>query len=174
VAAADNARPMADACTSPGRCSSTPSPRNFNHKAIKASGSAASCDSAKADSIRRGSCWYPSLHSRHIDDNAGGSASSLREDIIGFALFVFSGVEPLRLQIEHRPVAPALGDQFVVRPELDDAAVLEHADPVGVADRGKAMRNQDGGAIARGRENPVEDFRFTAHVELRRRFVEND
>ena len=38
--------------------------------------------------------------------------------------------EALRLQIEHRAIAPVQGHQFGVRAELDDLPLLEHADPI--------------------------------------------
>ena len=81
-------------------------------------------------------------------------------------------VEALRLQIEHRPVAAAERHQLVVRAELDDAAVLEHADAIGVADGREAVRDQDRGAVPRRGEQAIEDLGFAAHVELRGRLVE--
>src|SRR2546426_8037869 len=176
VAAADRPRPRAAPSTRPGRCWRTPTPSSISHNARSASGSAASCDSPNAASIRRGSWRYPSLHSRHIDDRAGGSGPMARsrsgEDVIRCALLLVRDVEALRLQIEHGPIAPAERHQLVVRAELDHPAVLEHADPIGVADGGKTMRDQDGGAMARRSEQAIEDFRFPAHVELRGRLVE--
>src|SRR5207248_2678415 len=82
------------------------------------------------------------------------------------------GGEALRLQIKHRAVATAFGHELVVRAELDDLAVLEHADAVGVPHRGKAMRDEDGCAAAAGREDAIEYLRLAANVELRRRFIQ--
>src|SRR5206468_7887771 len=96
------------------------------------------------------------------------------EDVKRRSLLVLRRAETLRLQIEHRPIATALFDQLVVRSELDDPAVLEHADAIGVAYRGKTVRDEDRRAMARRGEDPVEDFRFAPHVELRGRFVEQD
>src|ERR1019366_5053170 len=142
VAAADTPRPIAAPCTIPGLCASTPLPSSISHKARNASGSAANCDSPNAAAIKRGSWRYPSLHNRHIDDSAGGSGSMARsrsgENVIRRALLAVRGVEALRLQIEHRPIAPAMRHQLVVRAELDDPAVLEHADAIGLADGGEA------------------------------------
>src|SRR5262245_34322736 len=168
VAAADTPSPIAAARVIPGRCSSTPLPRSMSHSAKRASGSAASCDSTKDTSINRGSWRYPSLHSRHIDDSAGGSGPIASEDVIGRVLLG----EALRLQVEHGAVAAAARHQLVVGAELDDAAVLEHADAVGVADGGEAMRDEDGGALPGGGEQAIEDLRFAAHVELGGRLVE--
>src|SRR5229473_5481908 len=175
VAAVDTPRPIAAPSTMPGLCSRTPLPSSISHNARSASGSAASCDSTNATSIKRGSRRYPSLHSRHIDASAGGSGSIARsrlgEDVIGSAqLFVWND-EALRLQIEHRPIAPGEGYQLIVRAELDHPAVLEHADAIGMADRGEAMGDQDGRAMPRRGQQAIENLRFPAHVELRRRLV---
>src|SRR5229473_1769834 len=181
VAAVDTPRPIAAPSTMPGRCSRTPLPSSISHKARSASGSAASCDSTNATTIKRGSQRYPSLHSRHIDDSAGGSGSivpgvpSARsrsgEDFIGRALLLVWDTETLRLQVEHRPIAPAERHELVMSSELDDPAMLEHADTIGMADRGEAMGDQDGRAMPRRGEQAIKDLRFPAHVELRRRLV---
>src|ERR1700736_1917987 len=170
VAAVETPRPIAAPCTMPGLCSKTPLPSSMSHKARSASGSAASCDSTNATNIKRGSWRYPSLHNRHIDDSAGGSGSIARsrsgEDVIRRALLVVRNVESLRLQIEHGPIAPDERHQLVVRAELDDPAVLEHADTIGMADCREAMRDQNGGAMPSRREQTIEDLRFSTHVEL--------
>src|SRR5207245_6101104 len=154
VAAADTPRPIAAPSTIPGLCSRTPLPSNISHNARSASGSAASCDSANAASIRRGSWRYPSLHNRHIDDSAGGSGPMARsrsgEDVIRRARLLVRDVEALRLKIKHRPIAPIQRHQLVVRAELDHPAVLEHADPVGMPDGGETTRDQDCDAMPGG------------------------
>jgi hypothetical protein len=66
----------------------------------------------------------------------------------------------------------ALRHQLVVRAKLDDLTVLEHADAVGVAHRGKPMRDQDGRALATGSQDAIEDLRLAPNVELRRRFIQ--
>src|SRR5436309_5278779 len=146
VAAVDTPRPIAAPFTIPGRCSRTPLPSSISHKARSASGSAASCARTNAATIKRGSWRYPSLHNRHIDDSAGGSGSIVPgvpgarsrsgEDFIRSTQFVFREDEALRLQIEHRQVAPGERHQLVVRAELDHPAVLEHADTIGMTNRG--------------------------------------
>src|ERR1700722_18163259 len=151
VAATDTPRPIAAPCTIPGRCSTTPLPNSISHNARSASGSAASCDSTKAATIMRGSWRYPSLHNRHIDERAGGSGaitsrSRSGEDVICGSL-LFRDVEALGLQIEHRPIAPGQRHQLIMRAELDDPAVLQHADTIGMADRGEAMRDEDSCAM---------------------------
>ena len=85
-----------------------------------------------------------------------------------------AAAETLRLQIEHRAIAPAERHQLVVRAELDDPAVLEHADAIGMAHGREAMRDEDGRAVARRGEQAIEDLRLAAHVELRGRLVEQD
>src|SRR5437660_636773 len=104
-----------------------------------------------------------------MEERAGGNGpiSELRsrENVIRRAL-LFRDVEALRLQIEHGPVAAAERHELIVRAELDDAAVLEDADAIGMADGGEAMRDEDGGAMAGGGEEAVEDLGFAAHVEL--------
>src|SRR4029077_3788038 len=176
VAAADTARPIAAPCIIPGLCSRRPFPSSISHKASNASGSAASCDSINATTIKRGSWRYPSLHNRHIEESAGGSGaiapSRLGEDVICRALPIFRNIETLCLQIEHRPIAPAERHQFVVRTELNYAAMLEHADSISMTNRRESVRNQNGCAMPRGRKQTIEDFRFPAHVELRCRFVQ--
>ena len=59
-----------------------------------------------------------------------------------------------------------------MRSELDDAALLEHADAVGVPHRREAVRDENGCAVTRRGKQPVEDLGFAAHVELRGGFVE--
>lgn len=67
----------------------------------------------------------------------------------------FSGVirslrQNLRRLVELRVVQvgveAALGEQLVVRALLDDVAVADHQDHVGVSDRGQAMRDDKAGA----------------------------
>src|SRR5262245_43857142 len=174
VAMADTPRPIDADRTRNGSWSRTPRPRMASHKAMSASGRAEKSASRNAASIMPGSCWYPSLHRRHIDGRAGGSGSMAGsgEDIEGHPLLVFRGVEPLGLQVEHGSIAAPFRHQLVVRSELDHFPMFEHADPVGVTHGGESMRNQDRGAVARGREDAIEDLRFAADIELRGRFVE--
>src|SRR5690349_20156769 len=107
-----------------------------------------------------------------MDDSAGGSASlfvrTSGEDVITLAFLVFAA-EPLRLQFEHRPVAAVERHQLLMRAELDDPPLLQHADAVDVAHRRKAMRNEDRRAVARGREETLEDLGFATDVQLRGR-----
>src|SRR5262245_31358086 len=183
VAVAEMPSPSAAMPTSVGRCAITPSPSSFSHNASSASGSAARSDSTNAASISDGSCRYPSLHRRHIDENAGGSgpmgadaaASASGKDVIGLAFRVLGFGKSLGLHLEHRPVSPIARDELVVRAQLDHPAVLEHADPIGVAHGRETVRDEDGRtAFARAelRQQTIEDLRLAADVELRRRLVE--
>src|SRR5262249_29837872 len=178
AAAAETPRPMAAACTIVGRCSRTPPPSSISHNARSASGSAANWESTKAASIKRGSCRYPSLHNRQIEERAGGSGSMPRprsgEDVIGDALLSLGNVEALCLQIKHRAIAATERHQLVVRAEFDHASVLQYTNAIGVADRGEAMRDKDGSAVPRGRQQAIEDFRFSTHVELCGRLVQQN
>src|ERR1700682_2557245 len=167
VAAVDTPRPIAAPSTRAVRWSITPLPSNISHSASSASGSAASCDNTKAQTIRRGSWRYPSLQSRHMDRNAGGSGSIVPvvpgarflsgEEVVPRTL-LFRNVEALRLKIQHCSIAPAESHQLVMRAELDDPAVLEHTDAISMADRGEAMRDQNSRAMPGRGEQAVEYF----------------
>ena len=52
------------------------------------------------------------------------------------------------LQARKFGVKAALGDELLVRPLGDDAAVIEHYDPVGAKHGRQTMRNRDGCASA--------------------------
>src|SRR6185295_9110140 len=169
VAAAEMPRPMAEPRTSPGECSTIPLPSSISHRASSASGSTASCESPNAATISRGSCRYPSLHNRHIEEIAGGSGSIpcsagfLGEDVISDSL-LFRRLEPLCLQIEHGSIAAAQRHQLVVRAELDHTSLFQDANSVGLTDSGKAMRNQDSSAMPRCCQEPLENLRLAADV----------
>src|SRR5271163_2481446 len=105
-----------------------------------------------------------------MDDSAGGSGSSSGEGLICSSL-LFGKMEALRLQVEHGPIAAAQRHQLVVRSQLDDVAVLQHADTVGMADGGEAMRDQDGGRLPGRGQQAIKDLRLPTDVELRRRLI---
>src|SRR4051812_9155597 len=158
VAAAVTPRASAVNTRSGVLCASRAPASTANHNARSASGSAASSDSANAHTISDGSWRNPSLHTRHIEGSAGGSASRLRaavsdKDFVAHALLVFGRVETLCLQLEHRPIAPAERHQLLVRAKLDHLPLLEHADTVGMAHRREPMRDQNGGGLARRLED---------------------
>src|SRR5689334_13960894 len=90
------------------------------------------------------------------------------------ALLFLRFAEALCLKIEHRSVAAVLCHQLVVRPELNDASVLEHANAIGEAHRREAMRYENRRTLSRRCEDALEDLRFAADVELRGRLVEHD
>ena len=86
----------------------------------------------------------PSLHTTATSTTARGAArpgarSRSGEDVIRLALLVVRDVEALRLQIEHRPITPGKRHQLVVCAKLDDPAVFEYADTIGMADGGEPM-----------------------------------
>src|SRR5579872_5540383 len=102
-------------------CPSTPWPSSLSQRASSASGNAAAIARTNAQNIRVGSLRYPNLHSRHIDDSAGGRSSTgaapfglvSDEDVIGHPFLVFVA-EALRLQVEHGAVPTAQRHQLVV------------------------------------------------------------
>src|SRR5215470_11600266 len=101
--------------------------------------------------------------------NAGGM-SSVEGIEVRFPTVVVA--EARGLQLEHRAVAAAQRHQLVVTAELDHPAVLQDADAIRVAHRGETMRDQNGGGLPRGLENPIEDLCLPAYVELRGGLVE--
>ncbi len=56
--------------------------------------------------------------------------------------------------------------------EFDNPAVFQHANAIGMANRGETMRDENGGAMPGGCEQSIENLRFPADVELRRGLVE--
>src|SRR5213592_272715 len=169
VAGADTPSPRAAAVTSPCLPPSRPSARSLNQRARSASGSAAASARPNDTLKSNGAAAYPRLSARHMAGTAGGRSSV--EGIEGRSgLGVVA--EPRRLQLEHRAIAAACRHQLLVRAELDHLAARQHADAIGVADGREAVRDQDRGRPTRGGEDAVEDLRLAAHVELRRRLVE--
>src|ERR1051326_4569527 len=113
------------------------------------------------------------MQSRQMEGSAGGRSSiGLREDVIDLSFLVFRRCETLRLQIEHRLIAAAPGHQFVVSAKLGDGAVFENADAIRVTNGGETMRYENRRAVTRRCKNAIENFRFTANVQLRGRLVE--
>ena len=60
-----------------------------------------------------------------------------------------------------------------MRALLDDLAVLEHDDQVGVADRREAVGDHEGGAAGEQRPQRALDLALGADVDRRRRLVED-
>src|SRR5438552_8413544 len=185
VAVADKPNPTAAASTRPLRWCTRPWPRTASHRASKASGTAATRDRTKAASSRKGSCWYPSRHSRHMAGRAAGILSGAApdadarseggasdEDVIGPPLLIVGGLEPAGLQPEHRAVPAASCDQLGVGAQLHDPPVLQHADPVGVAHGREAVGDQDRGHVPGGGQDALEDGCLSPHVELSGGLVE--
>src|SRR5579871_140673 len=157
-----------------------PSLRSLNHKASSASGSAAARARKNEARIMPGSWRYPNLHSRHIEDNAGGSSScaatrgGLGEEIIGLALLIFSGGEAVRLQIKHGAVTPPFGHQLLMGAELNHLALFQHADSVRMPHRGKSVGDENGGTVTAGSQDAVEDLRLSPNIQLGGRLIEQD
>ena len=60
-----------------------------------------------------------------------------------------------------------------MRPLLDDPAVLEHDDQVGVADRRQAVRDDEGGPAVQQAPQRLLDLALGADVDRARRLVED-
>src|SRR5215813_12987546 len=139
VAVAEMPRPIAATATRPPERSRTPLPRSISHSAMSASGSAATSARMNDTSINRGSCRYPSLHSLHIEESAGGSGSigatltltASSEDVIDHPFFAFFN-ESFGLEIEHRSVATVPRHELEVRTDFDHAPVFEDANAIGM------------------------------------------
>src|SRR5262249_58559043 len=116
----------------------------------------------------------------HSDESAGGISSRAPprlarpsgENVIRHAFLVFSRVEALRLQLEHGAVTSAERHQLLVTAQLDDAPMLEDADAVRMAHGREAVRDENGGGVAGGIQDAVEDLGLAAHIELRRGLIE--
>src|SRR5437868_10859131 len=107
-----------------------------------------------------------------MEDRAGGMSSTRGGLGGGTELDSFFVAEARRLQFEHRMISAAGRHQLIVRAQLDHLAMLQNANPVGMAHRRKAMRNQNGSRVARRGQNPLENLRLAAHVQLGGGFIE--
>ena len=107
-----------------------------------------------------------------MEDRPGGMSSGAARGHRARLLPPVFLLEARGLQFEHGTVAAARGHQLIVRAQLDHPAVFQDADAVGMAHGREAVRNQDGGGVARGGQNALEDFRFAAHVELGGGFIQ--
>src|SRR3954471_6299834 len=72
-----------------------------------------------------------------------------------------------------RPVETARRKQLVMRSLLDDAAVLQHHDQVGVADRGEPVRDDEGCPTVQEPTQGALDLPLGADVDRARRLVED-
>src|SRR5437899_2740381 len=104
-----------------------------------------------------------------MEDIAGGR--SLVEDIKARS-FLYIAFKSGGLQLEHGSVAAAGCHQLLVSAQFSNPAVLEHADAVGMAHRREAVRDQNRGGVTRGGEDTIENFGFTANVELGGRLIQ--
>src|SRR5690348_125807 len=78
---------------------------------------------------------------------------AVSEMALALGRFLFDPLRDCRsgLQIDHRPVPPAGGHQFIVAALLDDPAVLHHQDPVRVGDRAEAVGDDEARAAGHQR-----------------------
>src|SRR5439155_2529642 len=65
-------------------------------------------------------------------------------------------------------------DQLVVRAGLEDAALVEHQDLIGTADRGHSVRDDNRGPLAHDQAKPRENLFFRVRIDRRQRVVENE
>ncbi len=70
-------------------------------------------------------------------------------------------------------VDTAAADEFLVLSLLDDTAVLEDDDQVGIADRGYAMRNDERRSRSHHTAQPRQNLLFRVRIHGRHRIVQN-
>ena len=76
-----------------------------------------------------------------------------------------AGLLGFALAVPHTGIETARGEQLGVSTTLDDRAVVEDDDLVGLNDGGQAVRNHQGGAIARDPIKRILDFALGVAVE---------
>src|ERR1041385_577961 len=111
---------------------------------------------------------------------SGSAASDLPNDVLArdaeeilarIDVFVLLGAI---LPLVELAVAAAEGDELVVRPALDDLAVLEDEDLIGALDRRQAVGDHERRSTTAQGAQAVADHRLALAVEARRGFVENE
>src|SRR6516165_11168731 len=70
-------------------------------------------------------------------------------------------------------IEPVTGEQLAMGAGFDEAATVEHGEPVGVAYGRQAMSDDDSRAVAHQRVECAPHLGFADRVEVRGRFVEN-
>jgi hypothetical protein len=75
------------------------------------------------------------------------------------------------LTLVERGIFAAAREQFVVRAAFDDASLFEHADEIGVAHGGDAVRDDETRALAHHAAQLREDFLFRVSVNAGKRVV---
>ena len=75
--------------------------------------------------------------------------------------------------LEHVGVAAALGHEFVMAAELDDAPVVDDGDPVGAASSGEPVGDDHGRATFKHDIERALDLSFGVEVEVAGRLVED-
>ena len=74
----------------------------------------------------------------------------------------------------HLRVSTALGDELLVRAELDDLAVVDDCDAIGAHRGGESVRHDDRGTTLEDRVEAGLHQRLRLEVEVRRRLVEHE
>src|SRR5690625_248125 len=167
--AASAPRSTAAVTMSTGPPESTASVSIARATAISTSGRAAPTVVANATAMSPGEAAQPnrSVRASARQDEGRGWSS------VGMAGSVLCFVESRGLEVEETRVGALEGEEFVVGARLDDPAPVHDADPVGAADRGEAVGDQDGRAPAGGLQDAVEDLGLPAHVQLGRGLVQD-
>ena len=72
-----------------------------------------------------------------------------------------------------RRVQPAVGQEFFVCAAFHNAAVAKDNDLIGVANRGDAMRDQQGGSMFHDLPEPAEDAFLRIRIDAGKRVVKD-
>src|ERR1041385_6683161 len=167
---------------SPGDClsqSMRPERQFPRHSARRATGSPCVQSSAslrlRVEQLPFGSCngWaaVPESGSAGSDLPNDVLARDAEEILARIDVFVLLGAI---LPLVELAVAAAEGDELVVRPALDDLAVLEDEDLIGALDRRQAVGDHERRSTTAQGAQAVADHRLALAVEARRGFVENE
>src|SRR5690606_7317829 len=78
------------------------------------------------------------------------------------------------LTVPHRGIQPVRGEQRLMRAALDDAAVIDHDNLVGIDDRREPVRDDERGAVARDSVESDLDLPLGVAVEGGGRLVEDE
>src|SRR5436190_1978945 len=134
--------------------------------------SADSVTTASGDAARYATSVTQSPSEASLAMRSGGQAGFARLPgltLVGRALC--NVCSPVSIE---RRVEPTLLHELVVAALLDDAAVLEHHNQIGVANRREAMRDDEGGPTRQEQPQRLLDLPLRADVDRRRRFVEDE
>src|SRR5579872_3627606 len=123
---------------------------------------------------RRSYCWWSGMgvappFGATSQFNESGCKAKYEDD----ACPLLGGAAERELAADKFGVEAAARQQFGVGAGFDQAPGIEHGDHLGIAHRGKAMRDDDGGAVAHQVGERLAHLRLADGVEVRGRFVED-